>query len=308
MTTLPKIAISIGDLNGIGVEIALKSHDTIKKICQPIYCINRQMLEQASMLLEIAIPLDFMLHETFGDFEIIPSKTTKESGIFSYLSFMDAINLANIKSVDAICTLPINKESWGKAKLKYKGHTEVLRDFYNKDAIMMLGCQKMYVALFTEHIALKNVAKSIKTKKLINFLKNFHSCTNAKKVAVLALNPHAGDGGVLGKEENKIQKAIKKANKILGENIFSNPLVPDTAFSPNNRKNYKYFIAMYHDQGLTPLKALYFDESINISLNLPIIRTSVDHGTAFDIAYKNKNPNTKSYINAIKEAINLSKK
>ena len=308
MKNLPKIAISIGDLNGIGVEIALKSHDTIKEICQPIYCINRQMLEQASMLLEVPIPNDFMLHETFGDFEILPSKTTKESGIFSYLSFMDAINLANIKSVDAICTLPINKESWGKAKLKYKGHTEVLRDFYNKEAIMMLGCQKMYVALFTEHIALKDVAKSIKTKKLINFFKNFHSCTNAKKVAVLALNPHAGDGGVLGKEEKKIQKAIKKANKILGEDIFSSPLVPDTAFSPNNRKNYKYFIAMYHDQGLAPLKALYFDDSINVSLNLPIIRTSVDHGTAFDIAYKNKNPNTKSYINAIKEAIVLSKK
>ena len=137
MKNLPKIAISIGDLNGIGVEIALKSHDTIKEICQPIYCINRQMLEQASMLLEVPIPNDFMLHETFGDFEILPSKTTKESGIFSYLSFMDAINLANIKSVDAICTLPINKESWGKAKLKYKGHTEVLRDFYNKEAIMM---------------------------------------------------------------------------------------------------------------------------------------------------------------------------
>lgn len=112
----------------------------------------------------------------------------------------------------------------------------------------------------------------------------------------------------LGKKRKKIQKAIKKANKILGEDIFSSPLVPDTAFSPNNRKNYKYFIAMYHDQGLAPLKALYFDESINVSLNLPIIRTSVDHGTAFDIAYKNKNPNTKSYINAIKEAIVLSKK
>jgi 4-hydroxy-L-threonine phosphate dehydrogenase PdxA len=113
---LPKIAISIGDLNGIGVEIALKSHDKIKEICQPIYCINRQMLKLASMLLEVPIPNDFMLHETFGDFEITPSKTTKEAGIFSYLSFMDAINLANIKSVDAICTLPINKESWGKAK------------------------------------------------------------------------------------------------------------------------------------------------------------------------------------------------
>ena len=83
-------------------------------------------------------------------------------------------------------------------------------------------------------------------------------------------------------------------------------MVPDTAFSPNSRKNYTYFVAMYHDQGLAPLKALYFDESINVSLNLPIIRTSVDHGTAFNIAYKNENINTQSYINAIKEAINLS--
>ncbi|RXI25265.1 4-hydroxythreonine-4-phosphate dehydrogenase [Aliarcobacter trophiarum] len=308
MTNFPKIAISVGDLNGIGIEIALKSHNTIKEFCQPIYCINRQMLEQASMLLNISIPDDFNIYETFGDFEIIPSKATKEAGIFSYLSFMDAITLANIKNVDAICTLPINKEAWGKAKLKYKGHTEVLRDFYKKDAIMMLGCSSMYVALFTEHIALKDVAKNIKTNKLVKFLKDFISCTSASKVAVLALNPHAGDGGVLGKEEKKIRKAIKKANKIFGSDIFSNPLVPDTAFSPNNRKNYKYFVAMYHDQGLAPLKALYFDESINVSLNLPIIRTSVDHGTAFDIAYKNKNPNTKSYINAIKEAISLSKK
>ena len=308
MKNLPKIAISIGDLNGIGVEIALKSHDTIKEICQPIYCINRQMLEQASMLLEVPIPNDFMLHETFGDFEILPSKTTKESGIFSYLSFMDAINLANIKSVDAICTLPINKESWGKAKLKYKGHTEVLRDYFGKNAIMMLGCKKMFVGLFTEHIPLKKVAKKVNEEDLTKFLVDFYKNVKNDNIGVLGLNPHASDNGVLGDEEVEIFKAIKKANKILGEDIFSSPLVPDTAFSPNNRKNYKYFIAMYHDQGLAPLKALYFDESINVSLNLPIIRTSVDHGTAFDIAYKNKNPNTKSYINAIKEAIVLSKK
>ena len=304
----PKIAISVGDLNGIGIEIALKCHEKISKVCQPIYCINNTMLEKAIKELKTEVPENFELFETKGDFDIKAGTVSKKAGKYSYDSFMDAINLANKHKVDAICTLPINKESWSKADIKYKGHTEVLRDFYNKEAIMMLGCQKMYVALFTEHIALKDVAKSIKTKKLINFFKNFHSCTNAKKVAVLALNPHAGDGGVLGKEEKKIQKAIKKANKILGEDIFSNPLVPDTAFSPNNRKNYKYFIAMYHDQGLAPLKALYFDESINVSLNLPIIRTSVDHGTAFDIAYKNKNPNTKSYINAIKEAIVLSKK
>ena len=308
MSNLPKIAISIGDLNGIGVEIALRSHLEIKKICDPIYCINLSMLNQASILLNIPIPEDFNTFETFGDFEILPSKVTKEAGLYSYLSFMDAINLANIKSVDAICTLPINKEAWSKAKIKYKGHTEILRDFYKKEAIMMLGCSFMYVALFTEHIALKNVAKNIKTKKLIKFLKDFKSCTNAKKVAVLALNPHAGDGGVLGNEEKKISKAIKKVNSFLKEEIFEGPKVPDTIFSPNARKSYKYFIAMYHDQGLAPLKALYFEESINISLNLPIIRTSVDHGTAFDIAYKNKKPNQKSYLNAIKEAINLIKK
>ncbi len=101
---------------------------------------------------------------------------------------------------------------------------------------------------------------------------------------------------------------IKKANKKLQKEIFKGPMVPDTIFAPMSRKNYTHFVAMYHDQGLAPLKALYFEESINVSLNLPIIRTSVDHGTAFDIAYqKNRKLNYKSYINAIKEAIQLNK-
>lgn len=308
MNNLPKIAISIGDLNGIGLEIALKSHDIIKKFCEPTYCINKDLLKNGAKLLNQEIPKDFTLFETLGNFKIKPSKVSKHSGLYSYNSFLDAIILAKNKKVDAICTLPINKESWGKAKIVYKGHTQVLRDIFKKDAIMMLGCEKMYVALFTEHISLKKVVKNVKTKKLLSFLLDFHSCTNASNIAVLALNPHAGDGGVLGNEEIKIEKAIKKANKILKNNIFSNPLVPDTAFSPRNRENYRYFIAMYHDQGLAPLKALYFEESINISLNLPIIRTSVDHGTAFDIAYKDKNPSNISYINAVKEAINLIQK
>ncbi len=308
MNNLPKIAVSIGDLNGVGIEIAIKSHNEIKNICNPIYCVNKNLLNQAEKLLNLQIPEDFLLFETLGDFTIKPSKISKNAGLYSFNSFLDAIVLAKEKKVDAICTLPINKESWNKAKISYKGHTEVLRDIFKKDAIMMLGCQAMYVALFTEHIALKDVAKNIKTKKLVNFLKDFYSCTNASKVAVLALNPHAGDNGVLGDEEKKITKAIKKANSLLKDEIFFGPKVPDTIFSKNARDEFKYFIAMYHDQGLAPLKALYFDESINVSLNLPIIRTSVDHGTAFDIAYKDKNPSSKSYINAIKEAINLSGK
>ncbi|MCP4970672.1 MAG: 4-hydroxythreonine-4-phosphate dehydrogenase [Arcobacter sp.] len=304
--TKPTIAISVGDLNGIGIEIALKTHNKISKICNPIYCINKKMLFQASLKLNINIPDNFVIHNIKGTFNIKPAHVSKKSGKFSYDSFIEAINLAKKNKVDAIVTLPINKESWNKADIKYKGHTEVLRDFFKKNAIMMLGCNKMFVSLFTEHIALKKVAKKIDEQLLTNFLLDFYKNVKAKKIGVLGLNPHASDNGILGEEEIQIFKAIANANEKIGKNIFKGPMVPDTAFSPISRKNYKYFVAMYHDQGLAPLKALYFDESINVSLNLPIIRTSVDHGTAFDIAYKdNRKLNTKSYINAIKEAIIL---
>ncbi len=298
-----KIAISIGDLNGIGIQIILSQHKIISNLCQPIYCINKNMLEQASSLLDIPIPEDFILHESKGDFKIKPSRVSKKAGLYSYISFLDAISLSKSGETHALVTLPINKESWSKAGITYKGHTEVLRDIFKKNAIMMLGCEKMFVSLYTEHMALKDVIKEIKTKKILTFLLNFYECVKSDNIAVLALNPHASDNGVLGNEEKYIIKAIKKANKILKKEVFKGPLVPDTAFSPANRANFTYYVAMYHDQGLIPLKALYFDESINISLNLPIIRTSVDHGTAFDIAYKNKELNSKSYINAVKEAI-----
>jgi 4-hydroxythreonine-4-phosphate dehydrogenase len=301
----PKIAISVGDLNGIGIEIALKCHEKISKICTPIYCINNKMLKLAVKELNVEIPNDFEIFKTKGEFEIKAGTVSKKAGKYSYDSFMDAINLAKNKEVDAICTLPINKEAWNKADIKYKGHTEVLRDFFGKNAIMMLGCKKMFVGLFTEHIPLKKVAKKIKEEDLTTFLIDFYKNVKNDNIGVLGLNPHASDNGVLGDEEVEIFKAIKKANKVLEKNVFKGPLVPDTAFSPLSRKNYKYFVAMYHDQGLAPLKALYFDQSINVSLNLPIIRTSVDHGTAFNIAYKNEKINTKSYINAIKEAIIL---
>jgi len=291
-----KVAISIGDLNGVGIEIALKSHEKIKKWIKPVYCINKNMLKKAAKLLNYSIPNDFEIVEVEGNFEINPGKIDAKSGEYSYKSFLKAIELAKEKKVDAITTLPINKESWNKAGIKYKGHTEVLRDIFKKDAIMMLGCEKLYVALFSEHIPLKEVPKKIKKEKLIKFFIDFYKSTNFNKIGVLALNPHAGDGGVLGDEEIKeIMPAIIKANKLLKKNIFYGPLVPDIAFTAKKG----IFIAMYHDQGLAPLKALYFDESINVSLNLPILRTSVDHGTAFDIAYK-KIAKTLSYENAIK--------
>ncbi|MBL0721152.1 MAG: 4-hydroxythreonine-4-phosphate dehydrogenase [Sulfurovum sp.] len=306
------IAISVGDLNGIGIELALRCHDEIKEISSPLYCINKNMLEKASKLLNIPIPLDFkVISPNAEDFNIKPSTVDKESGEYSYRSFVKAVELAKNKKVDAILTLPIHKKAWELAGINYKGHTDALRDFFKINAIMMLGCEKMFVALYTEHIPLKDISLYINVSQLVRFLVDFYKNIELKLesdevIALLALNPHAGDSGVLGDEEKIIMEARERAHKIIGIDIYSYPLVPDIAFTPKVREKYKYFVAMYHDQGLAPLKALYFDEGINISLNLPIIRTSVDHGTAFDIAYKNiRYLNQKSYLNAIEYIVKL---
>ncbi len=304
---MKKIAISIGDLNGVGLEIALKAHGDIIQYCEPIYCIDENMLLQGAKKLGLKIPHNFKTIPCMKSFTIIPGIETKESGKASFDSFLKALNLAKIGYVDALVTLPINKEAWSKAGIKYKGHTDALADILNENAIMMLGCEELFVALFTHHVPLKDVARYISMEDLKRFLIDFYKCIKPPKIGVLGLNPHAGDGGVIGDEESIIKKAIFKANKEIKKEVFTNPLVPDTAFTKTNRKHIKHFICMYHDQGLIPLKALHFEESINVSLNLSILRTSVDHGTAYDIAYKNANPSLKSYINAVKYAIKDNK-
>lgn len=306
-----KITISIGDINGVGLEIALKTHEEISKLCEPIYCVDETVVQEAAKLLGIAIPKSFRCEVLFEykplniDIKIEAGKVTKESGLYSYHSFLQAIKLCENGKCDAIVTMPIHKEAWMLAGLKYKGHTDMLRDYFKQDAIMMLGCQKLYVPLFTEHIPLREVPLHIKSEKLIPFLLDLHKSIGNKRVAVLGLNPHAGDNGAIGDEEREIEKALLHVNTHLGQELFFGPIVPDVAFAPYFREKVQYICAMYHDQGLAPLKALYFEESINVSLNLPIVRTSVDHGTAFDIAYQNK-AHTLSYINAIKAAIELS--
>ena len=299
---MKKVAISVGDLNGIGIQLALENHYTIAKVVEPLYCIDSAMLEQAAQKLALPIPADFQTLENIAPyFEIEEGTVSASSGAYAYASFAKAVELARHNKVAAISTLPIHKKAWELAGITYKGHTDALRAMFDAKAIMMLGSSQMYVALFTEHIPLKDVAASIDEKKLTQFFIDFyHTAKPAKKVAVLGLNPHAGDDGVLGDEETIIQKSIDNAHTILGKELFTSPLVPDVAFTPRVRALYTHYIAMYHDQGLTPLKALYFDEGINVSLNLPILRTSVDHGTAFDIAYTRATLSTLSYINALK--------
>ena len=305
-----RVAISVGDLNGIGIQLAIENHHTIAQRVDPLYCIDRAMLEQAAQKLDLPLPQGMQTVKEFAPyFTIEAGVISPQSGAYAYASFTKAVELARTQSVDAIMTLPIHKKAWELAGVTYKGHTDALRDFFDAEAIMMLGCEAMYVALFTEHIPLHAVAQQIELSKLTRFLVDFYQTAKPQKtVAILGLNPHAGDGGVLGEEERIISQAITQATQILQSQeefeathtpLFTPPLVPDVAFTPHIRQLYQHFIAMYHDQGLAPLKALYFDEGINISLNLPIVRTSVDHGTAFDIAYQGEELNALSYRNAI---------
>lgn len=283
---MKKIAVSVGDINGVGLEIALKAHAEISKLCSPIYCINKTLLKSAAKLLGVEIPNDFTTEHIDGEFEIKPGMVDAQSGKFSYESFKKAIELCESKQTDAVVTMPIHKEAWSLAGIEFKGHTDMLRAHFRQDAIMMLGCSEMFVALYTEHIPLQHVSSKIKKAMIEDFFLDLDKSLPKAKIAVLGLNPHAGDNGILGDEEREIEAAIKAANEKIGYKRYEGCLVPDVAFTPRVREKYNYYVAMYHDQGLAPLKALYFDESINVSLNLPIIRTSVDHGTAFDIAYK----------------------
>ncbi|MDR2638274.1 MAG: 4-hydroxythreonine-4-phosphate dehydrogenase [Helicobacteraceae bacterium] len=301
---LKKIAISIGDLNGIGFEIALKAHQIARSRCEPIYCVSPHNAANAAALLGVKLCEDFVCAGNESAIAIRGGEIDAAAGGASFESFVQAVDLAARGEAEAIVTLPINKASWSAAGLRYKGHTDYLRERFGGGLIMALGCPKRFVALYTDHIPLREVARHIAQEPLSEFLIRLWRFTRFEPIGVLGLNPHAGDRGAIGEEETIINAAIQTANERLKRPVFEGAIVPDAAFTPKAIERYPLIAAMYHDQGLAPLKALFFDESINITLGLPFKRTSVDHGTAFDIAYKNQNPSIASYLNAVSAAIN----
>ncbi|CRF49953.1 4-hydroxythreonine-4-phosphate dehydrogenase [Helicobacter heilmannii] len=300
---LPKIAISIGDIQGVGPEIALKAHARISQICQPLYCVHRDLLAQANAL------LNHSYTKALEDMECVqpsapqpvikPANIDKESGFYSHASFLEALDLCDKKEVSGVCTLPIHKHAWQLASITTPGHTALLREHYQQEAIMVLGCPKLWVALFSEHIPLSAVSAKVRLEPLKKFLYTLAQVLNTdEQIVVLGIDPHCGDNGAIGTQDMEVKEAIEQANALLNTPKFLGPVPADSAFSPHFRAEHRHFVALYHDVGLAPLKALYFEESINVSLDLPIKRASVDHGVAFDIAYQNK-ASIKSYENAI---------
>lgn len=309
----------MGDPSGIGSEVILKSLPHIGKKSIPVIVGDRSVMEKTEKMLSLPGPLNFSgyMEGKVGDVEFIDLGLIKElkygvvSGEYGYASYQYLIEgLKRVLNGEAygIVTCPINKKSLELANIPYRGHTELLACVSAvKDYVMMLGNRKIKVALVTTHVPLRDVASLISVERVFKTILITHRSLiemfgiKSPRISVCGLNPHAGEEGLLGKEESQIKEAIIKAKTL---NIDVNGPYPADSLFWN--KGCDAYIAMYHDQGLIPVKTLDFRRTVNITLGLPFIRTSPGHGTAFDIAGKGVADPT-SFIEAYRLAENLTK-
>jgi len=324
-----KLGITIGDINGIGPEVIIKAVSTPKilEICTPIIYGSSKVIayyknivnESSFSFSNISTPERAdskrvnVITVSQEDTKIEMGKSSMESGSFALKSIDRAISDAQNGLIQAIVTGPINKKSMEMAGFKSVGHTEHLSEAFNvKNNLMLMVCDDLRIATLTNHIPISKVAGSLTSELLLSKIKVFNKSLiqdfglEKPLIAVLGLNPHASDDGLIGDEEEKIIRPTiieaKKNNGIL----VSGPYPADGFFSSGNFKKVDGILSMYHDQGLIPFKLLSGDNGVNFTAGLPVVRTSPDHGTAFDLAGKNE-ANAGSMMSAIFEAVNIYK-
>lgn len=304
-----RVGISHGDINGISYEIILKSlsDDTILEICTPVVFGSAKLVAAARRSLNLNT-FNYKQIRSSKDIEdgainIVnlwpdelnhnPGVSTRDAGTYAMESLEAATEALFNGDIDVLVTAPINKHSMQAAGFKYPGHTEYLESISpeGSKSLMILFDDKLKVALVTSHLPLKEVSAQITKENILSTLERFNSTLKRDfgkerpLIAVLSLNPHCGDEGVLGSEEEKeIIPAIKEASD-KGILAFG-PYSADGFFGSGNYINFDGVVAMYHDQGLTPFKTLSHEKGVNFTGGLPFVRTSPDHGTAFDIAEK----------------------
>ena len=302
-----KVGISIGDLNGIGMETIIKTFkdNRVMDFCTPIIfgsqkvaAIHRKTLEMQDFNFNIINSIKEahpkkanLLNIWKDDIDVKLGEATTKSGELSFDSLKQASQALKDKQIDVLVTAPINKASIQEKVTNFIGHTEFLQGNFEGESLMIMVSEIMKIAFVTGHVPLNAVEKAItpeniiaKTKKLnTSLIEDFG--IRKPKIAVLGLNPHAGENGLLGSEENTIiTPAIKK---LMEEGIMAfGPYPADSFFTPKNLASFDGILSMYHDQGLTAFKTLSFDEGVNYTGGLDIIRTSPVHGTAYDIAGK----------------------
>jgi len=311
---LPIIGITMGDPAGIGPEIIVKAlKDTsVTSMSHPVVLGDRGILEREAKRLNLPCAFEIIEISHLNLSEIRYGKPVIAGGKAMAECIREAVAMAKSGKIDAIVTAPINKMVLHDAGYNYPGHTEMLAELTGtKDVVMMLAGETLRVVLVTIHCAYTDVPKLLTVEKILKTITITHE--SLKKVlsgknprlAVAGLNPHAGEGGLFGDEEkNLIAPAVEQACR-LGIDAVG-PAPPDTLFYYAARGRYDAVVCMYHDQGLIPLKLLHFDTGVNVTLGLPIIRTSVDHGTAYDIAGKGI-ASPASMVSAIKMAVQMAR-
>lgn len=302
-----KIGFSVGDFNGIGPEIIMKAlkDKHITDFFTPIIFASGKLFTYQKNIFKLNLNFNYiteasqaqagklnMVNLWKDNVNVELGSPTEESTRMAIDSLEAATNALINGDIDVLVTAPINKDEMMKQGFKHAGHTGFFEEKFGKKGLMFLVTEDLKVAVSTHHIPISEVAQNISKEKIKKQIKLLHQTLIEDfqivkpKIAVLGLNPHAGDGGAIGKEEiDLISPAI---DEMFDSGILAfGPFPADSFFQPNKYQNYDAVLAMYHDQGLAPFKTLAYEEGVNYTAGLPYIRTSPDHGTAYDIAGKN---------------------
>jgi len=322
----PLIGITCGDLNGIGIELIIKtfSDNRILEHCTPVIfasnkAINfyRKSVPEYNINYQTTKEFDRINHKQVNLFNcweeevaITPGQMTDIGGKYGVLSLQTAVAALKQKQIDGLVTAPIHKKNIQSPEFSFTGHTPYLKTIFGvNDVVMMLCAGDFRVALVTEHVSVQDITKHITKEIILSKLQIMNKSLqkdfgiDKPRIAVLGLNPHAGDEGLIGNEEETIIKpAIREAKN---SNIMVvGPYSADAFFARRSFDRFDAVLAMYHDQGLIPFKALAAGDGFNYTAGLPAIRTSPDHGVAFDIAGKNKADHS-SFMTALFECIDI---
>lgn len=322
----PVIGLSCGDINGIGMEIIIKSlsDSRVLDICTPILyanskCVNfyRKSISENNFQFS-PVKEDGKLNPKQANLvscweeevSIHPGQLEEQAGKYAFLSLQAAVKDLKTNRIEGLVTAPIHKKTIQSEQFQYSGHTPYLRDsFEKKDVVMMMIAENMRVAVVTEHIPIAEVAEQVTSEAILRKLDIMHRSLQRDfnitkpKIAVLGLNPHAGDEGLIGDTEQKIIAPTIKEAKQKGILAFG-PYSADAFFAHGSYEKFDAVLAMYHDQGLIPFKSLALGEGVNYTAGLPIVRTSPDHGTAFDIAGKGI-AHHQSFLEAIYKCVDI---
>ena len=327
----PVIAVTMGDPAGVGPEICLQllANESVREFATPIIFGDARLLARCARQTGLAAPTR-IISETewvgghpefsepavldlpcFDEEDFLPGKVSAKTGAAGYYYVQKSIDAALAGQVAAVATAPLNKEALHSAGITYPGHTEMFAEkMQAARSCMTFYSPEIICSLVTVHIGYQDVVPALTAARILDVIELTAGsvqrvCDRIPRIAVLGLNPHAGEHGLFGygEEEKIIQPAIEAA-RARGLNV-EGPVPPDTAFISAKRRVTDAYVCMYHDQALIPLKTLAFDTAVNTTLGLPVPRTSVDHGTACDIAWQGR-ANGRSLVEAVRLAAKMA--